>query len=76
MAEVIDYQEADSGAVCSLCSQTSFTWGKLQGRYQTKFHPDGPWLTFRSTEKPIRARLCDGCGNIQLFALLAGTDQD
>ena len=68
MAAFMDNQEAGAGAACLLCGQTSFAWGKLQGHYQTKFHPDGPWLTLVSTEKPIRARLCDGCGNIQLFA--------
>lgn len=54
---------------CLYCGGSDFTWGALtnpQGKLM--FHPDGPFFTLVSTNEPVRARKCEGCGNIQCFS--------
>ncbi len=63
-------ETAGGQGVCSECGQAEFTWGRLldADSRRVKFHPDGPFFTVLSTNKQIRVRKCDGCGNLQMFS--------
>ena len=69
-----DAEEAGStaGNSCPLCGSDKFTWGVAVGHYPFKFRPDNAgWLTKNTTifgGQEIKARKCDSCRNIQLFA--------
>ena len=48
---------------CAVCSGTHFIWGGLMGGI--RFTEIDPLLT--RVGRPVRARVCDDCGNLQLF---------
>jgi hypothetical protein len=57
--------------LCPLCGSNRFTWGVAKGYGPLVFKPDDSgWVkTFFDVGTRIKARRCDSCGNIQLFAL-------
>jgi hypothetical protein len=63
-----DAEEAGSAArnPCPLCGSEKFTWGAT-GIYPMTFRPDDAgWF---SGGLRVKARKCDSCRNIQLFAV-------
>lgn len=53
---------------CPICGSTNFVWGAMP--HNPRFVPDDQPLldkVFNFEEKIVRARLCESCGNIQLF---------
>ena len=57
---------------CLLCGSDKFTWGVAQGHHNLMFKPDdASWLAKNTVfgGQAIKARRCDSCGNIQLFAV-------
>lgn len=55
---------------CPLCGSNRFTWGVISSYGPMQFQSDDAgWLTkvFAGGQK-VRARRCDSCRNIQLFA--------
>ena len=58
-------------APCPICGGESYAWGFLQDDDKVKFKRlNAPWLE-RATVfggSPVRARLCERCGNIQMFS--------
>ena len=68
-----DAEEAGSAArnSCPLCGSDRFTWGVAKGHYPLKFKSDDAGSLAKNTVfggQEIKARRCDSCGNIQLFA--------
>jgi len=51
--------------ICPLCGNDEFVWGIPLGYRRTFFRPDGALI---GGGKPIEARQCTRCGNLQLFA--------
>ncbi len=54
---------------CPICGGTSYIWGKTSRN-------DAGWLGFKADDHPwlmpgreVRARECQGCGNVQLFTV-------
>ena len=71
-----DADKAGSAArnSCPLCGSDEFTWGVARGHYPLTFmfklDKPGWWATHIAMgNQEIKARRCDSCGNIQLFAL-------
>ncbi len=63
-------EEQLGSSACLYCGSTEFTWGNLRDTYRggkVAFRPDGPVFTIVSTNENVRARKCEGCGNIQCF---------
>ena len=57
---------------CPLCGSDKFTWGVAIGHYPFRFKSDdASWIARHTTfgGQEIKARRCDSCGNIQLFAV-------
>jgi hypothetical protein len=55
---------------CTICGDTSYSWGQLKEQSQVEFiRDDASFLeTFTAWGgEEVRARLCESCGNIQLF---------
>jgi hypothetical protein len=71
----LNFEKANSPGVnlpCPLCGGDKFTWGVAMGHYHFKFKPDDAgWLKKNTIfgGQEIKARRCDSCGNIQLFAV-------
>lgn len=72
-----DAKEAGSSASnsCPLCGSDRFTWGEARGfltqtlTFMFKLDKPGWWAKhFAMGNQEIKARRCDSCGNIQLFA--------
>jgi hypothetical protein len=58
--------------LCPLCGSRSFSWGDCEGvgGYSFRLMPeDASWLqkTTGVGGQPIQVRVCNGCGNLQLF---------
>jgi ribosomal protein S27AE len=57
---------------CSNCGASEYTWGLVREQAAPVFAPfeDRPLLDriFESHVRKVQARLCNNCGNIQLFA--------
>ncbi len=58
-----------STAPCPICGGSSYLWGKTSRN-------DAGWLGFKADDHPwlmpgreVRARECQGCGNVQLFTV-------
>lgn len=50
---------------CIICGHSEYTWGKLVADSRLEFAPpDAFWVFGR---RPMMARECNQCGNIQLF---------
>ena len=70
-----DAQEAGAAArtSCPLCGRYIFSWGVMRGHpvFPLKFMGDdaGVLTKLVSGGQGIKARRCDSCGNIQLFAV-------
>ena len=63
---------ASAGNTCPLCGGDLFTWGVARGHIAPRFKPDkSGWLAKNTIfgGQKIRARRCEMCGNIQLFAV-------
>jgi len=63
-------EEQLGSSTCLYCGNTEFTWGKFtdtRNGGNVAFRPDGPFFTVVSTNENVRARKCEGCGNIQCF---------
>lgn len=54
-------QTLQAEAVCPLCGGDHFVWGEATA---TMFRPDGEGA---SVVRPVRARMCAHCRNLQLF---------
>jgi hypothetical protein len=57
---------------CPLCGGGKFTWGVAVGKMPLRFKPDNSgWLSKMTVfgGQTVKARRCDACGNIQLFAV-------
>ena len=66
--------DIDPMTVCPICGGKFFSWGELQaGSLQPPKYkePAGDfWERFTTFGgRDLRARLCNSCGNVQLFAL-------
>jgi hypothetical protein len=62
---------SDECPVCHVCGGDQFTWGCAQGHQRLRFKPDGAGWLARNTifgGEKLRARRCNQCGNVQLFA--------
>jgi hypothetical protein len=58
-------------SACPICGQQAYTWGYVQGYHQLKFKSEDTSLLEKFTilgGNRLSARLCDSCGNVQLFA--------
>ncbi len=67
-----DAQEAEAAArtSCPLCGGNTFTWGVARGRDWFKFRADNVGFLARNFGgQTVKARKCDSCGNVQLFAV-------
>ena len=69
-----DAEEADSATrmSCPLCGGDKFTWGLVRGECRLQFKSDDAGWWVKNTAiggQQIRARRCDSCRNIQLFAV-------
>src|SRR5579859_3239912 len=55
---------------CSICGSTSFKWG-TPGFYIHFIPDDAPWLPLFGAvgRKNLDARLCENCGNVQMFSV-------
>jgi len=53
----------DIPTTCAVCDGAHFIWGDLMGGI--RFTELDPLLT--RVGRPVRARVCDSCGNLQLF---------
>jgi len=66
--------QSSAGSPCHICGGNAYSWGSLKDSGQLfaiTFVEDGNSLTnaaFLTIGEEARARLCNGCGNIQLFA--------
>lgn len=57
--------------VCPMCGCERFTWGHVRGRSRLKFLSDSAGLVEKSIDMlglQVKARLCNDCGNVQLFS--------
>jgi hypothetical protein len=54
---------------CHLCGGRDYTWGHMFAQGINFIPEDSHWLTkaFRAGMK-LRARRCESCGNVQMFA--------
>jgi hypothetical protein len=55
---------------CPICQGMTFTWGQLNtGSMIMVFtpHDASGWSKLFSQGEPLEARMCEGCGNVQLF---------
>lgn len=54
---------------CSVCGHTVLAEGKIQSTGRVSFKPaKTKFWTFEDSVVPIEAKMCQACGNIQLFA--------
>ena len=63
---------ATAGTSCPLCGNSEFTWGRMRGHpvFPLKFMWDDAGVLKRcfAGGQTVKARRCDSCGNVQLFA--------
>ena len=62
---------------CPICGGQSYIWGNTQGYYALKFKPDDASFWAKMTVlggSDVRSRMCNKCGNIQLFARDFGSE--
>lgn len=50
---------------CPTCGGRSFSWGRLQARFV--LDEASTWERYICGVRPLRARRCDECGNVQVF---------
>ena len=54
---------------CPLCDSNRFTWGVTCTLHPLVFKPDEARRLAKLGGQTLKARRCNSCGNIQLFAL-------
>jgi len=55
---------------CPICGGSSYTWGYVESADELKYKDKDPGFWQKHTTfggKPLKARKCDACQNLQLF---------